>query len=163
MSLRAYRPITALALGAGLALSTFASGALAQDDLSGDLVFWSSFTQGPRAEYMQRMADKFTAAHPNVKISIETFSWNEFNTKWTTGLAAGQVPDISTALPNQVVEMIDVGALVPVDDVIDAIGRDQCVQFGRDRVLVEAAIRNVEIEPVVDFVGLFLAEIPLDP
>jgi multiple sugar transport system substrate-binding protein len=97
----------------------------AQDELSGDLVFWSSFTQGPRAEYMQRMADKFMAEHPQVKISIETFSWAEFNTKWTTGIAAGQVPDISTALPNQVVEMIDIGALAPVDDVIDAIGRDR--------------------------------------
>lgn len=113
-----------LALGTALTL-TGLGGAFAQDELSGDLVFWSSFTQGPRAEYMQRMADKFTAAHPKVKISIETFSWNEFNTKWTTGLAAGQVPDISTALPNQVVEMIDVGALAPVDDVIDAIGRSR--------------------------------------
>ncbi len=36
-----------------------------------------------------------------------------------------QVPDISTALPNQVVEMIDVGALSPVDDVIDTIGRQR--------------------------------------
>jgi multiple sugar transport system substrate-binding protein len=125
MSRHTHRTLKGLALGASLAFTTFAGAGYAQDDLSGNLVFWSSFTQGPRADYMQRMADKFTAAHPNVKISIETFSWPEFNTKWTTGLAAGQVPDISTALPNQVVEMIDVGALVPLDDVVDAIGRDR--------------------------------------
>lgn len=94
-------------------------------ELSGDVVFWHSFTQGPRAEYMERMASEFEAAHPDVDITIETFSWGEFQTKWTTGLAAGQVPDLSTALPNQVVEMINVGALAPVDDVIDAIGRDR--------------------------------------
>ncbi len=118
------RPALRALATAGLTLATLTGSAFAQDNLSGELVFWSSFTQGPRAEYMQRMADKFTAEHPDVKISIETFSWGEFNTKWTTGLAAGQVPDISTALPNQVVEMIDVGALVPLDDVVDSIGRD---------------------------------------
>lgn len=121
--------VAASVVGAALALTSCSTGAApdAADtgELSGDLVFWSSFTQGPRAEYMEKMADKFTAEHPKVKISIETFSWGEFETKWTTGLASGQVPDISTALPNQVVEMINVDALEPVDDIIDDIGRDR--------------------------------------
>ena len=118
--------LVALAL-AGLATISTSEVAMAQaaDALSGDIVFWSSFTQGPRAEYMQRMADQFMSDHPDVNITIETFSWSEFTTKWTTGLTSGQVPDLSTALPNQVVEMIDVGALAPVDDVIDGIGRDR--------------------------------------
>lgn len=93
--------------------------------LTGEITMWSSFTQGPRAEWMERMADKFEAEHPGVKINIELFSWDEFNTKWTTGLAAGQVPDISTAQPNQVVDMINADALVPLNDVIDSIGRDR--------------------------------------
>ncbi len=93
--------------------------------LSGDLVFWHSFTQGPRAEYMQRKADEFEVEHPDVNITIETFSWDEFQTKWTTGLVAGQVPDLSSALPNQVVEMLSVGALESLDDVIDSIGRER--------------------------------------
>jgi multiple sugar transport system substrate-binding protein len=114
----------AFGLAATLALALGAPAGAA-DKLSGDVVFWSSFTQGPRAEYMQRMADRFMAANPEVKITIETFSWPEFNTKWSTGLAAGQVPDISSALPNQVVEMISVDALAPVDDVVDAIGRSR--------------------------------------
>ena len=63
--------------------------------------------------------------HPKVKIKIETFSWNDFYTKWTTGFASGNVPDMSTALPNQVVEMINVGALLPINDLIDKIGRDK--------------------------------------
>ncbi len=93
--------------------------------LSGDVVFWHSFTQGPRAEYMQRMAKEFEKEHPAVHITIETFSWSEFQTKWTTGLASGQVPDLSTAQPNQVVQMLNVGALEPVDDVIDKVGRER--------------------------------------
>ncbi|WP_235934532.1 ABC transporter substrate-binding protein [Paramicrobacterium chengjingii] len=113
---------------AALALTACSGGADlkgSEGTMSGDVVFWSSFTQGPRAEYMEEMAKKFEKDHPGVNIKIETFSWNEFNTKWTTGLSTGAVPDASTALPNQVVQMINVDALAPVDDVIDDIGRDR--------------------------------------
>lgn len=36
-------------------------------------------------------ADQFVVEHPGVKINIETFSWGDFYTKWTTGLASGNV------------------------------------------------------------------------
>src|SRR5699024_8657715 len=35
------------------------------------------------------------------------------------------VPDISTALPNQAVEMINAEALLPLNDLVDDIGRDR--------------------------------------
>lgn len=94
-------------------------------ELSGNLVFWHSFTQGPRLEIIQQAANEFQQKHPKVQIKIETFSWNDFYTKWTTGLSSGNVPDMSTALPNQVIEMISFGALQPLNDLIDAIGRDK--------------------------------------
>lgn len=94
-------------------------------ELAGEVTLWHSFTQGPRLETIQEAADKFMAANPNVKIKIETFSWNDFYTKWTTGLASGNVPDMSTALPGQVAEMISLEALAPINDLIDEIGRDK--------------------------------------
>lgn len=63
--------------------------------------------------------------NPGVNITIETFSWSDFYTKWTTGLASGNVPDMSTALPGHVVEMMDAGALIPVNDLVDGIGRER--------------------------------------
>lgn len=93
--------------------------------LEGDITFWHSFTQGPRLEVIQQTADQFMKDNPGVNITIETFSWSDFYTKWTTGLASGNVPDMSTALNGHVVEMMDADALLPVDDVIDAIGRDK--------------------------------------
>lgn len=93
--------------------------------LHGDITFWHSFTQGPRLEVIQETADEFMKENPDVNITIETFSWGDFYTKWTTGFASGNVPDMSTALPSHVVEMIDADALVPVDDLIDDIGRDR--------------------------------------
>ena len=65
------------------------------------------------------------AEHPKVKINIETYSWADFYTKWTTGLASGNVPDMSTAQAGQVVEMINADAIIPLDDMIDEIGRDR--------------------------------------
>src|SRR5699024_4693054 len=62
---------------------------------------------------------------PGVKINVENFAWAEFQTKWTTGFGSNQLPDVSTALPNHVVEMLDVDALVPLNDVVDNIGRDR--------------------------------------
>ena len=98
---------------------------MADGGLKGDITFWHSFTQGPRLEVIQATADQFMKDNPDVKITIETFSWGDFYTKWTTGLASGNVPDMSTALPGHVVEMMDADALIPVDDVIDSIGRDK--------------------------------------
>jgi len=95
------------------------------NELEGDIVFWHSFTQGPRLETLQKAADSFMEANPKVHITIETFSWADFYTKWTTGLASGNVPDLSTALPNHVVEMIDADCIIPMDNLIDSIGRDR--------------------------------------
>lgn len=125
------RKVGVLALGAVMASSLAAcggggNGSNADDGvMAGDIVFWSSYSQGPRAEWLQMKADKFEEKYPDVTITIENFSWSEFYTKWTTGLAAGQVPDISSALPYHVVEMLDAEAIVPLDDVIDEIGRDR--------------------------------------
>lgn len=94
-------------------------------ELEGDITFWHSFTQGPRLEVIQATADQFMKDNPGVTITIETFSWGDFYTKWTTGLASGNVPDMSTALPGHVVEMMDAEALLTVDDLIDDIGRDK--------------------------------------
>lgn len=104
-----------------------AQGGAAADtkELSGEITFWHSFTQGPRLETIQKAADRFMKDNPKVKIKVETFSWNDFYTKWTTGLASGNVPDMSTALPAQVAEMINAEALAPINGLIDSIGRDK--------------------------------------
>ncbi|MCU9533348.1 ABC transporter substrate-binding protein [Streptococcus sp. CSL10205-OR2] len=105
-------------------------------ELSGDIVMWHSFTQGPRLESIQKSADEFMEQHPGVNIKIETFSWNDFYTKWTTGLANGNVPDISTALPNQVMEMINSDAIIPLNDTIDTIGSDRFNEAALDEAKV---------------------------
>jgi len=94
-------------------------------ELKGELTFWHSFTQGPRMEKIQAIADSFMQDNPGVSIKIETFSWADFYTKWTTGLPSGNVPDISSALSAQVVELIDNDAIVPLNDLVERIGQDK--------------------------------------
>lgn len=94
-------------------------------ELKGNITFWHSFTQGKRLQVIEKVAEQFMKDNPEVSIKIETFSWADFYIKWTTGLASGNVPDISTALPAQVVEIMDADALIPIDDLIDEIGRDR--------------------------------------
>jgi len=118
--------VIAVFIGALLfaACSKQRSSALTKE-LKGEITFWHSFSQGPRMEKIQKAAELFMAENPGVKITIQTFSWPDFYTKWTTGLASGNVPDMSTALPNHVPEMIDAGALIPMDALIQRIGKDR--------------------------------------
>ena len=114
-------------MAAGCGKDSGGAGGSSENDgeLKGDITFWHSFTQGGRMDVIQEAADKFMEENPDVNITIETFSWGDFYTKWTTGLASGNVPDMSTALPGHVVEMMDAEAVIPVDDLIDDIGRDR--------------------------------------
>lgn len=95
-------------------------------ELSGEITFWHSFTQGARMEAVQSAADQFMEQHPDVKINIETYSWGDFNTKWNAGLTTGDLPDMSTAQnTGEVVEMLNADVLQSIDDMIDNIGRDR--------------------------------------
>ena len=109
----------------GVSSDSESTGTSTTEELEGEITFWHSFTQGGRLDTIQAAADAFMKENPGVKITIETFSWPDFYTKWTTGLASGNVPDMSTGLPNHVVEMIDADAIIPMDNLIDKIGRDR--------------------------------------
>ena len=56
----------------------------ADGELEGDITFWHSFTQGGRLDTIQAAADNFMEENPKVNFKLETFSWNDFYTKWTT-------------------------------------------------------------------------------
>ncbi len=119
--------------------------AMAEAPLEGEITFWHSFTQGPRMEKIQAAADAFMAENPGVKITIETFSWADFYTKWTTGLASGNVPDMSTAQNAQVVEMLDADAIIPLNDLVDSIGRDRFFEAPLQEMTVDGNIYSVPI------------------
>lgn len=93
-----------------------------KEETSVTLTIWHSFTQEDRGDAIQKMADEFTALHDNVTINIEVFPWSTFDTKWKTGLSTGELPDISTALPEGIMAMAQADALLPLNDLIDEMG-----------------------------------------
>lgn len=96
------------------------------DDLSGEITFWHSFTQGVRMEAIQAAAEAFTSIHPNVKINIETMSWADFNTRWNAGITTGDLPDMSTANgSSNVASLVNSEIIQPIDSTIDAVGRNR--------------------------------------
>ena len=94
-----------------------------QGELSGEITFWHSFTQGPRLEVIQKAANKFMEENPKVKINIETFSWNDFYNKWTTGLATGNLPDMIvyywSTVPGGAEMYSKDGIIIPLKDLIE--------------------------------------------
>lgn len=92
------------------------------DDEERTLTIWHSFTQTDRAEFVKKAADAYTAKHPNIKFEIEVYPWNTFDTKWKTGLSTGDLPDLSTALPEHVVMINQAGALAPLNDMVAEMG-----------------------------------------
>jgi multiple sugar transport system substrate-binding protein len=113
--------------------------------LSGDITFWHSFSQGPRMENIAKITDSFLKENPDVKINIETFSWSDFYTKWTTGLSSGTVPDMSSATASQAVEMIDADAIRPMDDVVKKIGRDQFYESALTEMTADGHVYGVPL------------------
>lgn len=114
------RKMMAALLAGAMAVTGLMTGAvpvMAEEELSGEITFWHSFTQGARMDAIQAAADSFMEMHPDVKINIETYSWGDFNTKWNAGITTGDLPDMSTAQnTGEVVEMINAEVLRPVDD-----------------------------------------------
>ena len=86
------------------------------------LTIWHSFTQPERAAYIEEMARKYSAEHPNVKFEIEIYPWNTFDTKWKTAVSTGDLPDLSTALPEHVIMMEQTGCLAPMNDFANEMG-----------------------------------------
>lgn len=115
-----------LVLAAALVSSCGGMTVGAEDaDLSGEITFWHSFTQGVRMEAVQDAAEKFMELHPDVTINIETMSWSDFKTKWNAGITTGDLPDMSTTCGTaEVAELVNAGIIQPMDETINAVGRD---------------------------------------
>lgn len=93
-----------------------------------EITMWHSFTQPDRAAVIEEMAKQFEQENPGVKITIETFPWATFHTKWTTGLATKALPDVSTALVDEALLMAKSGVLSPMDDVINTLGKNNFIE-----------------------------------
>jgi multiple sugar transport system substrate-binding protein len=87
--------------------------------------FWHPYTQPQRTEEMLKAAVEFQRANPGVKVEIESVPWANVNERWRAAHAKGELPDVGVGNPPDYLDMWQAGAILPVDDVIAALGGDR--------------------------------------
>jgi multiple sugar transport system substrate-binding protein len=127
------RSVVALTLSAVFLAST--SGAAEKKVIR----LWQTETEPQTLAVLNQMAAEYEKTHPDVSIKIEGLAWGDLEKKLTAALAAGAPPDAAHGQPITCASFAAKGLLRPLDDLAEAIGKDNlldsfrnlCVRDGR--------------------------------
>ncbi len=87
----------------------------------GNLVFWSLFSGGDGA-FMDQIIAAYNATEPNMPVQSIMLVWGDYYTKLQTAVAAGKGPDIGVCHASKLPELVEQGAVVPIDKYLTDIG-----------------------------------------
>ncbi|HET7671182.1 MAG TPA: sugar ABC transporter substrate-binding protein [Burkholderiales bacterium] len=83
---------------------------------------WHTETQANSQEAMRNIAKRFEAKNPGVKVEVEGLAWGDLEPKIMQSLAAGTPPELSHGQPITCAALQSKGLLLPLDEVVKAIG-----------------------------------------
>lgn len=72
---------------------------------------------------VKQIVEEFKRLHPGVTVQPEFLGWSDIFKRLVAAKAAGDPPDVVTIFESQVSVLVDQDFLMPVDDVVDRIGR----------------------------------------
>lgn len=84
-----------------------------------EIQFWDMVWGGN--DYIQmatQICEKYGQEHSGVKIKYQSTPWNNWYQTFSTAIASGSAPDISTGAGYQAFQFYKIGAILPIDDVI---------------------------------------------
>lgn len=85
----------------------------------------------PNNKIMKKIVADYTAAHPNVKIELDSLNTDQQKMKLKTQAASKEVPDITIVNPSaQMKPFVDAGLLAPLNDMLDQNGLKDTFQKG---------------------------------
>jgi raffinose/stachyose/melibiose transport system substrate-binding protein len=85
----------------------------------------------PSAKTLKKIVDDYTAAHPNVKIELDSLNTDQQKIKLKTQAASKEVPDITIVNPSaQMKPFVDAGLLAPLNDMVGQNGLKDTFQKG---------------------------------
>lgn len=87
------------------------------------LVFWSLFSGGD-GEFMDKIISDYNGTQPTKQVQSIMLVWADYYTKLQTAVAAGKGPDIGVSHASSLPELVEQGAVQPLDDYLDEIGVD---------------------------------------
>jgi multiple sugar transport system substrate-binding protein len=83
---------------------------------------WHTETQPNSQEAMRNIAKRFEAKNPGVRVEVEALAWGDLEPKIMQSLAAGTPPELSHGQPITCSALQSKGLLLPLDEVVKAIG-----------------------------------------
>ncbi len=93
---------------------------------------WQTETEAQTLAVLNQIAAEFEKTRPGVSVKIEGLAWGDLEKRLTAALAAGAPPDASHGQPITCVSFAAKGLLRPLDDLVDAIGKDNLVDAFRN-------------------------------
>jgi ABC-type glycerol-3-phosphate transport system substrate-binding protein len=96
--------------------------------------FLHNETDPPSIEFYNKAIEEFEAANPDIKVEMEAVSTDGRLQKVLAAINTKTMPEIFKILPEERFEFARKGYIVPVDDVVDEIGRDDYVPGSLVRV-----------------------------
>ncbi len=104
-------------------LVAFAAAALSPPAQAQKVIrVWHTETQPNSQAAMKNIAARFEAKHPGVKVELEALAWTDLEGKIMASLAAGTPPELSHGQPITCTALQSKGLLLPLDDVVKALG-----------------------------------------
>lgn len=80
------------------------------------LTFWTGFTGGD-GPVMKSLVEKFNAANPNIKVTMNVYEWADYYQKVPAAVSTGNGPDLGIMHVEQVATNAARGVVLPLDDV----------------------------------------------
>jgi multiple sugar transport system substrate-binding protein len=101
------------------------------------LTIWHTEASDVSVKAVQKVCDAFQQKQPTVKVSQQGIAWADLGPKLYTALAAGTPPDLAQLNCYHFRSFQKQGAIVPLDDVYQAIGLNDVVESVRDMTLFQ--------------------------
>ena len=83
---------------------------------------WHTETNPKSQAAVANIIQRFEASHPGIKVEAEALAWGDLEGKIMASLAAGAPPELSHGQPITCSALQQQGLLLPLDDVVNAIG-----------------------------------------
>lgn len=128
---------------AGLLIALCAVGGMSTSALAQTQVvrFLHNETDPPSIEFFNEAIAEFEAQNPDIDVQMEAISTDGRLQKVMASINTKTMPEVFKLLPEERFEFARRGYIVPVDDLVDEIGRDNYV----DGALIEVDGRNYDI------------------
>ena len=77
--------------------------------------YWYHFDNPEQTKVMDALVAEFQAKNPTIKIDAQNIPWNNYYDRLFTSVAGGKSPDVAMVKLQQQAQLIEMGALEPID------------------------------------------------